>query len=371
MNKFKKISLFLLACLLIIGGSTALACAAEEFPSETNAFVSDYYLEPINQEKPFFEKVLPEIRKNIKENNKHTVTPYYDAFPLANNPENFQGLGSTTYANINGKTVTAEAFLRLTNEALHDPNNGMGLLIFQCIQYKLAHPEEDVKITFSSYRTSATASVCVIPESKYYGYMRSLYGTNYDEQGFVRISYMLTEAARMGIEVTLVNQHPSYGKSQYDPVQGKARYRKHLNYEIYFEQALESDCYNKYAPGKKVSDFMKYTRVGWNVENKTQDMQHLKSCTVSHYLATDGTEHGKSVFFSSSNLDENDYKGRNGHNGSQSGVIVSDHDELYRVTYNYIQLMYEYRGKEQMFELRKYMNKENERQIALLKSGRG
>ncbi len=371
MNKLKKLSLYLFTCLLIIGGSVALACAAETFPSETNAFVADYYLEPINQEKPFFEQVLPEIRKNIKEHNKHTVTPYYDAFPLANNPENFQGLGSTTYANINGKTVTAEAFYRIPNEALCDPNNGLGLLVYQCIQYKLAHPEEDVKITFSSYRTSATASVCVIPESKYYGYMRSLYGTNYDEHGFVRISYMLTEAARMGIEVTLVNQLPSYGKNQYDPAQNKTRYRKHLNYETYFKQALESDCYEKYAPGKKVSDFMKYTRVGWNVEDKTSDMQHLKSCTVSHYLATDGTEHGKSVFFSSSNLDENDYRGANGHNGSQSGVIVSDHDELYRVTYNYTQLMYEYRAKEDLFELRKYMNEENERQIALLQQGKG
>ena len=371
MNRLKKLSLYLFTCLLIIGGSVALACAAETFPSETNAFDPDYYLEPINQEKPFFEEVLPEIRKNIKENNKHSVTPYYDAFPLANNPENFQGLGSTTYANINGKTVTAEAFYRIPNEALCDPNNGLGLLIYQCIQYKLAHPEEDVKITFSSYRTSATASVCVIPESKYYGYMRSLYGTNYDEHGFVRISYMLTEAARMGIEVTLVNQLPSYGKNQYDPAQNKTRYRKHLNYETYFAQALKSDCYDKYAPGKKVSDFMKYTRVGWNVEDKTADMQHLKSCTVSHYLATDGTEHGKTVFFSSSNLDENDYRGANGHNGSQSGVIISDHDELYRVTYNYTQLMYEYRGKEQLFELRKYMNEENERQIALLQQGKG
>ncbi len=371
MNKLKKLSLYLFTCLLIIGGSVALACAAEAFPSETNAFVADYYVEPINQEKPFFEKILPEIRKNIKENNKHTVTPYYDAFPLANNPENFQGLGSTTYANINGKTVTAEGFFKLMNESLHNPNTGMGLLIYQCIQYKLAHPEEDVKITFSSYRTSVTTSVCVLPESKYYGYARSLFGINYDEHGFVRISYMLTEAARMGIEVTLVNQLPSYGCNHYDPSTGKLKYRNHINYEPFYEQAMKSDCYNKYAPGKKVSDFMKYTRVGWNVEDKGHDMQHLKSCTVSHYLATDGTEHGKTVFFSSSNLDEISGQGRNGHNGTQSGVIISDHDELYRVTYNYTQLMYEYRGKEQIYELRKYMNSENERQMALLKSGRG
>ena len=371
MKTLKKVILFLFCCVLLVSGGTALAYAATAFPSETNAFVSNYYVEPINQDKPFFEKVLPEIAKNIKENNKHSITPYYDAFPKANNPENFQGLGSTTYANINGKKVTVEAFYRIPNEALCDPNTGMGLLIYQCIQYKLKHPAEDVKITFTSYRTSAATAVCVLPESKYYGYSRALYGTNYDEHGFVRVSYMLTEAARMGIKVTMVNQLPSYGKSQYDPVQGKTRYRSHINYETYYAQALKSACYNKYAPGKKVSDFMDFTRVGWNVENKTSDMQHVKSATVSHYLATDGTEHQKAVYFSSSNFDEIDYRGANGHNGSQSGVIISDHDELYRVTYNYTRLMYKYRGKEDMFKLRKYMNEANEKQAELLRSGKG
>ncbi len=371
MKRIIKTTLCLLICSLIIGKSVALTYATEQFPSETNPFVSDYLLEPIKQEEPFFEEVLPAIKANLKENNKHSINPYYDAFPLANNPENFQGLGSTTYANINGKTVTAEAFYRVHKEALNNPNTGMGLLIYQCIQYKLAHPQEDVKITFSSYRTSVTTSVCVLPESKYYGYARALYGTNYDEHGFVRISYMLTEAARMGIEVTLVNQLDSYSTPHYNPATQKEKWRAHISFDPYYKQALKSDCYEKYAPGKKVSDFMRYARVGWKVVDKTQDMQHLKSCTVSHYLATDGTEHGKTVFFSSSNLDDISGYGHNGHNGSQSGVIISDHDELYRVTYNYTQLMYEHRAKEQLFELRKYMNEENERQIALLKSGKG
>lgn len=372
MKNCKKLIIFLFTCIMVIGGSVALAQAATTFPSETNAFVDNYdEPNPIDQEKPFFDEVLPEIRANLKENNKHSINPHYDAFPLADNPENFQGLGSTTYANINGKTVTAEAFYRVKNEALHNPNTGMGLLIYQCIQYKMKHPDEDVKITFTSYRTSVTTSVCVLPESKYYGYARSLFGINYDEHGFVRISYMLTEAARMGIEVTLVNQLPSYSTDHYDPVTKKMKSRKHIDYEPYYKAALKSDCYDKYAPGKKVSDFMKYTRVGWKVVDKTCDMQHLKSCTVSHYLATDGKEHGKTVYFTSSNLDEISGHGRNGHNGSQSGVIISDHDELYRVTYNYTQLMYEYRGKEQLFELRKYMTEENERQVALLKSGKG
>ena len=341
-----------------------------EIPSETNAFASSYYLKPIDQSKPFFDVVLPEIEKNIKESNKHTVTPYYDKLPVANNPENFQGLGSTTYANINGKTVTAEAFYRLRNEGLNDPNCGMGLLIFQCIKYKQAHPEEDVKITFSSYRTSVTAAVCVVPGSKYYGYMRSLYSVNYDEQGFVRISYMLTEAARMGIEVTLVNQLDSYGVSQYNPKTKALAKRSNLNHKKYFEQALESDCYDSYEPGKKVSDFMKSVSVSWRVQDITSDMQHVKSASVSHYLATDGSEHKDTVFFGSANLDENNYIGANGNNSSQSGVIVSDHSELYQSTYNYMQLMAKYPAQEEIFELRKLVNERNNEQVALIKAGR-
>lgn len=356
---------------LLPAENMVFAADESEFPSETNPFAKTLYVEATNTEEPFFDVILPEIEKNIKKNNTHSITPYYDKFPVANNPENFQGLGHTTYADINGKTVTAEAFYRVHNESLSDPNNGMGLLIYQCIQYKRSHPEEDVKITFSSYRTSASASVCVIPESKYYGYMRSLYGTNYDEHGFVRISFMLTEAARMGIEVTMINQLNSYAVNQYDPVAKKLRGRSPLDFEKYFNAALKTECYDKYASGKMVSDFLNFVKVGWKVSDITADMQHVKSATASHYLATDGTEHTNAVFFSSANLDDNSYIGANGNNGSQSGVIVSEHDELYRATYNYTQLMAQYSAQEEIFELRDIVNKANKEQLALIKNGEG
>ena len=350
--------------------------AAEEeipvFPSETNSFAKDFLIGPTDQDAPFFEVVLPQIAKHIKEYNKHSVTKYYDALPVANNPENFQGLGSTTYANINGKTVTAEAFYRVHGDSLHDPNCGMGLLLYQCIQYKLKHPDEDVKVTFSSYRTSATASVCVLPESKYYGYMRSLYTTNYDEQGFVRISYMLVEAARMGIEVTMVNQLPSYAVSQYNPAKDKLESRMHIHFKDYFKAALKTECYNSYVgEGKKVSDYLNCVNVEWTINEHTQNMQHVKSLSASHYLATDGSEHTSALFMCTSNLDENNYKGCNGNGYSQSGVIISDHDELYRVNYNYNQLMAKYMHQEGLQELRALVTDMNNEQAALIKAGRG
>ena len=369
----KKVLSILFAIIMLAGmiPAEALASASEvpSFPAETNAFLDSKYYEGTSADKPFFEEIFPLIVENIEENNKHTVTPYYDKFPVNNNPENFQGLGHTTYADINGTTVTAEAFYRVPHEALSDPNCGLGLLLFQCIQYKLAHPEEDVKITFSSYRTSASASVCVIPGSKYYGYMRSLYTTNYDEQGFIRISFMLVEAARMGIEVTAVNQLNSYGRKQWDPVQNKLRNRTELDFNKYFVNSMSTKCYDKYAQGKNVSDYFNYVKVGWKVNDITSDMQHLKSLTVSHYLATDGTEHRYGVCFSSSNLDDNFYNGANGNNGSQSGVIISDHEELYKVTYNYTQLMTRYQQQEELYELRDVMTRLNVEQYALITNG--
>ena len=370
MKNLKFLLIFLLVLTVTVCSSFVLTKAADAPPRETNSFAGDYYVPPINQNKPFFDEVLPEIEKNIKEYNKHSVTPYYDKLPELDNPENFQGLGSTTYANINGKTVTAEAFYRVSSDSDCDPNNGLGLLIYQCIQYKRAHPEEDVKITFSSYRTSVTAAVCVLPESKFYGYMRSLYTTNYDEQGFVRISYMLLEAARMGIEVTMVNHLNSYSVQQYNPSTGKLKSKGILQLSKYFEEAQKGACYDKYAPGKNVTDYLNCAIVDWKVNEKTADMQHVKSASVSHYLATDGTEHGGSVYFGSSNLDDNNYLGRNGNGSAQSGVIVSDHEELYRVTYNYMQLMTEFKDGDGIYRLRDHVNKLNEEQIALIKAGR-
>ena len=143
MKKFRITVIAVLACAIILGGGLALAQASGAAPSETNPFGTTVYLGSFDKSSPFFETVLPEIAKNIKENNKHSISPYFDELPEANNPNNFQGLGTATYANINGKTVTAEAFYRLKNESLSDPNVGCGLMVYQAIQYKIAHPEAD------------------------------------------------------------------------------------------------------------------------------------------------------------------------------------------------------------------------------------
>ncbi len=364
MNKARKIVRgVLLICVLFV-------CCFYASENLFNGLLSgsaaiNVYVGETDENNPFFESefllVDPSTAGSINKN--------YDKFAQLNNPTNFQSRGVASYANINGKTVTADAFYKDYNKEVGDPNVGFGLMVYQCIQYKIKHPDADVKMTFSTYRFSVTSAVCVLPESKFYGYMRSLYDVNYDQHGFVRIAYMLVEAARIGIDVLLVSQLNSYSVKQYNAA-GSLASKGEPNHINYFAAGAKYLCYNRYAPGKKVSDFLTFKNVKWDVVDKGgTDMMHLKACTVSNYISRDGVEHGPAVWFSSTNLDATDYKGRNGNNGSQSGVIISDHEEIYNATRNYQLLMAEYDGLEELHEFQHLVNTRNMEQTAMIRSG--
>lgn len=338
---------------------------------------------PDGEEDPYYDFITPSVTYtktsffeekfgSLNPEQGEYVNKTYEDFPRTQNTTNLLSLGTAVYENIDGNTVMADAYYRVKNEALNDPNAGMGILLYQTILYKIANPEADVRICFSSYRISPTAAVCVLPESRYYGYMRSLYGegNDYDENGFVRIVYMLVEAAKMGIDVTVVGQLNSYAVKQYNS-EGALKKVAEASYEKYFKDGLTQDCYEKYAEGKKVSDFMTFKKVEWALEDKGgTDMMHLKTLTTSHYLDREGVAHENAVFLTSSNLDAIDYKGCNGNNGSQSGVIITGHNEIYNATVNYVDLMVEYSGQEKLYELRYLVRQRNTEQSELIAAGR-
>ena len=356
--------------LLVANGSLGVNTPGTDLPSDADLPVDDgvYPMEVLSSSS-FFEDQFTEIDVSEGE----YINKTYEKFPVSQNKTNLQSHATATYANINGETVMADAFYRQYNEALNDPNVGLGLLLYQCIQYKIKNPETDVEVCFSSYRTSPTIAVCVVPESRYYGYMRSLYGNgnDYDENGFVRIAYMLVEAAKLGIKVTIVGQLNSYGVKQYND-NGELKTKAESSYVTYFTAGLEQDCYPKYAEGKKVSDFMTFRQVEWTLADKGgTDMMHVKALTASHYLSTDGVEYENAVFLTSSNLDAIDYKGCNGNNGAQSGVVVTGHERIYNASINYIKLMAEYYEQEKLYEFRHLVNEVNTEQAQLILAGRG
>ena len=357
----KKLCLVLASACFIFSSGYALTTSLVKKDKEV-------YYEKHNKSEPFFETTF----KDMEVDNDASLNIFYDKFEKIENDTNFMSKGQTQYANINGKTVFIDAFFRLNTEAANNPNVGVGLMLYQCIQYKIAHPEEDIKIAFSTYRLSVTAAVCVDPESKFYGYMRSIHDANYDEFGFVRIVYMLAEAARMGINVTIVGQLNAYGLKQYHPTnKNNTKWIDDISYNSYFKSALKTDCYDKYAEGKKVSDYMNFCRVEWGLDDKgAADMMHVKACAVSHYRDINGVDHGPAVWFGSTNLDGIDYRGSNGNNGTQSGVIVSDHDEIFRITYNYINLMSRYGLQEEVYELRRIITDANVNQRKLIQEGK-
>ena len=319
-------------------------------------------------DQPFFNYYMDNV---YQLDNDTSIDMWFDTLPVSANRSNFSSLGTATYANINGRTVTVDAFNRDPGDSIDDPNFAQGILIYQCIQYKVAHPEAEMYIYFSSYRTSVTASVCVDRDSRYFGYMRSLFDCEYDNHGFIRISFMLVEAARMGIHVTAVTQLDSYATNQYSATAAKHySYKANLNHQTYFRNSAGRACYSGYAPGKKVSDYLTFAHVDWEVDVRNSEMLHIKSCLVSNYLDKDGVEHGPSMYLTSSNLDENDYLGRNGNTGSQSGVIVSDHPELVQVTKNYLDLIVGLRGRDQVARFRDLVRVRQTEQIDLIHAGR-
>ena len=283
---------------------------------------------------------------------------------------NFNSLATATYENINGRTVTVDTLYRKYKEALNDPNFAMASLINQCINYKIANPNKDVKISFSSFRISVTASACLNENSKYYGYMRSLYDKEYDSNGFVRIVYLLVEAAKYGIDVTIVGHFNANVVKQYNNTTGKTQVTSDYPFLDYFNRKMDQKCYDGYYNGV-VRDNLRVKQVQWQYNEKTStDVMHTKVCAVSHYLDKQGRAHEYGIWTSSTNLDGNDYKGCNGNGCSQSGVIITGHKEIYNICKNYINLTFNYTKLEHLAEFRDMVRERNTLQTKLIKEGK-
>ena len=276
---------------------------------------------------------------------------------------NFLSRNTVYYENINGKTVAVDSLYRYMGEKLNNPNVAQGIMIKQSIDYKKKYPEKEVYVTLTSFHLSVVASVCLDEESPNYGRMKSLYDAEYDDEGYYRISYLLVEAARYGINVIVIGQIDAGSVLQ------ESGYVSDINHTTYFKSHLEDDCYEE---GKKVKDYMVAKTTDWTSygDKPGSDMMHLKSCTVSNYIDSNGVEHGSAVWLSSTNLDGIDMNECNGLNMIQTGVVISDHEDLRRVVYNYTKLMSQYCGQEEINIFRDKVIKMNTEQTKLINAGK-
>lgn len=285
----------------------------------------------------------------------------YAELPPTKNTTNFQSLSMTEFENINGKTVTVDLFTRRPEESLNNPNVGQAILIYQCIRYKQAHPDERVYLTFTSFHVSVVAAACLDTESAMYGYMKSLYDSEYDGDGFVRISYLLVCAAKLGIDTTVVGQLDA------SAVDYESGYREDYPFDEYFNSHMNDEAVG----GKTVGDYMTFRKAAWTSygDKSASDMMHVKSCSVSNYIDNDGVEHGGSVWLGSINLDGIKSTASNGNDGVQTGVIISDHEMIRTCVYNYVRLMSEYCGQEEISIFRDKVVGMNTAQINAINAG--
>ena len=290
------------------------------------------------------------------------INDIYGAFKKQDNSSNFMSRNTTYFENINGKTASVDTFVYYPFHKANNTNVGEGLLIYQALLYKQAHPDEEVYIDISSFRFSIEAAVNINRNSRYFGYMRNLVGQDYDEYGFVRISYLLVTAAKMGIHVTAIGQMNAYPISSVDP-----------RLQDYFTDQLNDPCDPKYAKNSVIGDYLTFRFCHWTSydDNDATDMMHTKMCAVSHYLDMNGVEHRDAVWSSSANLDGIQSNGQNGNSKLQTASIVSDHKELYRVAANYLRLMAQYCEQEDVYPFRDMINRRTKEQVDQILAGQG
>lgn len=292
------------------------------------------------------------------------INTTYGKLPKLENKTNFQSKGTTTFKNINGKTVTVDSFVYYANKsknpganvAANNPNVGEGLLIYQAMAYKKKYPSKAVSIDMSMFRFSTTAAVCINRKSRYFGYMRNLAdGVEYDKYGFVKISYLLIEAAKMGIDVTAIGQIDDYSKTGSSATAG-AKIQRRL-FADYFYNHMNDACDPAYAKGKTVKDYLNFRSCLWTSynDNGGSDMLHIKVCAVSNYLDSNGVAHSYGVYNTSMNLDGILSSGVNDRPLVQTATIISGHEKVYKVTRNVIRLMAQYCGQEDIKDLRELM----------------
>ena len=299
-----------------------------------------------------------------KQTNEGDINSIYGKFPKLENTSNFMSKGQTVFENINGETVTVDSFVYPPYAAADNVNVGQGLMIFQAMQYKKAFPAEEVYIDISSYRFSVQSAVNINRNSRYFGYMRNLSGVQYDEYGFVRIAYLLVCAAKMGIHVNIVPHVDGYPTTSGE-----------LKIDQYFTSRFDEPCDPAYVSGEAtVSDYLDFNKVAWTLGSDGNkggtDMMHTKLCAVSHYLDKDGVAHKNAVYTSSANLDGINSKGYNGNWALQTATIISDHEEIYNVSVNYLRLMANYTGQDEIYEFQDIMNTLTTEQAELINQGK-
>lgn len=281
--------------------------------------------------------------------------------PLTND---YQSRTETVYNDINGEDVTVYGLYRETAESGHNPNFSQALMIYQAMKYKEKYPEKPVYVSIQSFHLSVALAACVDPAKPDYGHLKNLYDADFNSDGYYRLSYLLVEAAKMGIGVCVVGQIDAAGTAQEDGI-----VKPDFSFVNYFNSHLNDDAYEA---GKKVSDFMTFGNCEWKSygDKAGADMMHNKSCTVSNYIDNSGNEHGAAIWLGSINIDGVNINEQNGNDSIQTAVVITGHEAMRRVLYNYAKLVAAYCRQEDVVPFRVEAISKTTEQVQLIMAGK-
>lgn len=280
----------------------------------------------------------------------------YSTYKRTDKSNEFLSWGESVYKNINGQDVTTNFYYWPGNDQINHPNVAMGLLLYRAIKYKLAYPDKDNEVCITSYHISATAGINLVYNSKYYGTLKKMDDEPIDRDGYVRLTYLAAFAAMIGIEVHLVPEYGGYFDTDNEVV-----------LDNYFLPLLDQPCSAKHGmDAHLIGEFLHYDRCKWISDGgkSAADMYHIKTLLAKHYLGDDGLVHDNTVYTSSANFDSVLDDGTVGMNISQTGLVVSNHEYLYRAFRNFIVFSSKYCAQDDVFEFRKDFKAEIKKQKA-------
>jgi|GEM_PF-1647812 len=275
--------------------------------------------------------------------NKEVVFDY-DGYERTESTNDFLSRGERTFEGINGANVTTHLYYGTSYCRADQPNVGLGLLLYKAIRYKLAYPDLENEISISSFRYSIIAGINLLKSSPYYGLMKSMPDDAMDRDGFVRFSYLVLFAAKIGIHVNLIQQIEAYSD-----------YGTEILAEDYYPLYLDEPCSAAHGLGdKKIGDFLHYKQCKWvSYEGKSAtDMYHIKCLAAEHYLDDEDQPHDYALFTSSANLDGINKNGSAGNTGSQTGLLVLNHEYLYLAARNFIKFSQAYCDQDDVHDFR-------------------
>ena len=306
-----------------------------------------------------FLNVLP-LSATGQTDTKANATSRNDYLTVLDN--DYRSRTETVYHGINGSDVTVYGFYREYLESGNNPNFSQILMVWQCIKYKEKHPEKDVTITIQSFHFSVVLAGCVDPTKPDYGHTKNLFNSDYDENGYYRLSYLLVEAAKKGIEVIVIGQLDAGGTEQGEGI------IQDLNFVEYFSSHLSDSAY---ISGRKVSDYMTFRYCQWKSygDKSAADMMHNKTCTVTNYIDNSGVEHGAAIWAGSTNIDGVNHLEQTGNDLIQNAVIIAGHEKLRQIIYNFTKIMTDYCSQEDIVPFRALISAMNTEQIKILSDG--